>query len=127
MTTLEILRESRDLLDKSYVKWISDDGHGGHCALGAIGAVLDRAHYQTHLTFFNLLDTTATILHPELLGETRERLDGCGIDDFNVSPTVFLNNHVGKEAALAVFDAAILDEELKEATAVEKELVLSRE
>ncbi len=42
----------------------------------------------------------------------------CGCqDEFNDNPAVFVNNHLGKQAILQVFDATILEAEIRLASA----------
>ncbi len=114
---LTTLRNARALLDKTYIKWITWDYSGGHCALGA----LTRSGGATNEVY--ALNNAAVALYPQFLGAKGKRPAPYNrfskVDKFNDHPIVYLNNHVGKEATLAVFDAAILDLELKLAPVVE--------
>lgn len=134
---LTILTEARSVLAESYIKWYLQDSKGGHCAAGS---VLHKADDMPHyLTVMDKLNAVAKQLHPELTGQSAPRKDPLGIynplagavqfsrDYFDSHPVVYVNNHLGKEAVLAVFDAAILDVELKLASAVVPEEVPEQE
>lgn len=54
------------------------------------------------------VDDVARDLHPELIGCRAARTRPFGTsDDFDRTPGLFVNNHLGKEAILAVYDEAI--------------------
>lgn len=57
-------------------------------------------------------------LHPELIGQVKHRSDGAGMDCFDQHPAIYINNHLGKDAILAVFDVAIARLTRQEAYAV---------
>lgn len=107
---LDRLREARRVLEASYVRDWQDDGMGGHCALGSVAVALGRAiiHYYEPdaAPFYRLLNSTARALHPERVAKNRHHED----------PIVLINNETDKATTLAVFDAAILDLEIKLAT-----------
>ncbi len=109
---LDAIRAARDLLDQTYVKWIGDDGKGGHCAVGCLIATNGALH---HHPFLNDL---AREMYPEHTGKRMPRAFGGYPDVFDQSPLVYVNNQLGKEATLALFDRRIADLEAKLATPV---------
>ncbi len=110
---LEVLRKSREVLAQTYVKWITKDGKGGHCAYGAVEAVVGSVHREYPLRCY--LNPAAKALHPELKGCTgkREVHNTDQRDIFDLHPLIYVNNHTDKETTLAVFDAAILNLEME--------------
>ncbi len=111
---IEHLQAARNLLDQSYCKWTWDDGKGGHCAVGCLIMTDNERLAGMGWSFLkNLLDEEAEILHPELKDAVRERPGGM-YDCFNTSPTVYVNNQLGKETTLQLFDAVILALEIAE-------------
>jgi hypothetical protein len=119
-TNLEILREARALLAEHYVKWARSTSDGGHCALGCLDMASGVEDAWTYPEQAHMLDAAARRMHPELAHPRAEcpHFIGSGLtsvyDDFENSPIVFINDHLGKDAALAVFDDAILHEEMRE-------------
>ena len=132
---IERLKEARTVLDRTYVKWYQDNGAGGHCAIGSVGYVAQKRLTTRNNTdpeiiaareVVELLNVMARILYPQYSGRVEKRAIPTieyGDDSFNIGPVVFLNNHVGKEAVLAVFDATILDLEIREEAKKEKDLL----
>lgn len=128
--TLKILRDARALLAEHYVPWTTDDGRGGHCQLGCLWEAWSWNPCLKQFTEPNgCVERAARALHPELAGCSMERSDGLGrecFDHFDQFPAVYVNNQLGKEAILRVYDAAILDLEIAAAfSAVEKVPVAS--
>ena len=112
---LEILREARALLEKSYVRWTVDDDHGGHCALGCFN-IASGLYVGTFPSTdaWRIIEDSAKRLHPELVGKWRPRNIQSTYDEFDEAPAVFVNNQLGKEAILEVFNDAILHLEMSE-------------
>lgn len=110
--SIDFMKEVRDLLATCWIPWKTDDERGGHCQLGAF----QKVSKQRGMVFcrqspeVDFIEATAHRLHPELWGCSAERMDFWGGNDsFNTSPAVYINNHLGKDAILAVYDAAIQD------------------
>lgn len=104
------LKAARALLAEHWIPWKTSDSKGGHCHLGCVGIAFGGA-YQDWIDFpavRYILDAAAKRLHPELIGEQRRR-EGCHglMDHFHLTPAVFVNNHLGKDAILAVYDDVI--------------------
>lgn len=116
-TVIENLRAMRDMLAVCYVPWTTDDQKGGHCAAGVIQKVVNGCYTPEFHIFFGLLNGAAQRCHPALKGVAVERpaeFQFIGkADMFDLSPAIYVNNHLGKDAILAVFDDAIHFEELK--------------
>ena len=110
---LSALKESKSILDRSYVKWTRDNGRGGHCALGALE--LGGGSYPVVQRLVASVDAACVSLYPELKGASAPRLGNAVYpnDYFESSPTAFVNNQLGKEAILKAFDAAILELEIE--------------
>jgi hypothetical protein len=110
---LSTLKRARVILGRSYIPFLQFDGNGGHCALGAISEV--KYGRDTRMSEFEdealALSETAKALHPEFIG-TYIRYSG-SIFSFNIAPIVFINNYLGKEATLRVFDVTIAELELR--------------
>lgn len=107
---LEKLTAARAILAEHWIPWKTSDFNGGHCHLGCVGIAFGGG-YQNWIDFpavVIILDEAAKRLHPELMGEQRRR-EGCRglMDHFHKTPAVFVNNHLGKEAVLAVYDDVI--------------------
>lgn len=113
---LERLKAARALLATAYVPWTRSDGHGGHCQLGCLakaGVLGDVQESPEHLKVADI----CRALFPELRGATARRLaNGMYKEAFDDFPAVYVNNHLGKEAILRAYDAAILDLEIAAAT-----------
>lgn len=114
---LQILKEARDILYRSYIKWRTSDDQGGYCAQGAInmarfGDPDDFSSAWNQLPMVSMVERAANRLYPELSGATAIRPDG-RMDKFDFCPIVYVNNQLGKKAVLAVFDDAIQHEELR--------------
>ncbi len=107
---LERTKVAREMLANCWVPWTTNDGRGGHCQIGClIRAFYWRPGYETAS---RAVREAALRLHRDLAGARRPRPD-CGCpDDFNSDPAVFVNNQLGKEAILAVYDEAILQLEV---------------
>lgn len=122
---LTALQGARAILDKSYCKWTNNDRKGGHCAQGAVmkqlgmGIGYSWANPGVRFLLLELMVTlgdSAMALHPELHGSMSPP-NAPGAPDtyanrpyfFEVAPVVFINDFLGKEATLAVFDSAILE------------------
>lgn len=122
---LTIIRKARELLAERWIPWRLGDASGGHCQAGCIWVALgimecefggpaiyiSAKSYENYRAVQDFIDATARDLHPELVGCIRPR---CGqfwrvhLDDsFDRYPAVFVNNQLGKEAILAVYDEAI--------------------
>lgn len=112
---LERLKAARALLATAYVPWTTDDGRGGHCQWGCLQQVGVRSLYSPE---HKQIEEACRALFPELRGRSARRpLAGiCELEKFDEAPAIFVNNHVGKEAILRAYDAAILDLEIAEAT-----------
>jgi hypothetical protein len=106
---LSVIRKARKILDRSYVKWTVDNDKGGHCQLGAFSLASGLSSLQAlDSTIYAHVDAAAVRLHPELAGSIFKRADPWGGKDyFDRFPAVFINNHLGKEAILAVYDDVI--------------------
>lgn len=114
MEQITALKGARDILDKSYIKHRVNDGQGGVCAQGALikqlnanPAVLNPEFCLLH----EILVRNAKALHPELTGRIYYNNSHFGTS-FDVSPVVFINDYLGKEEILKVFDSAILELEI---------------
>lgn len=108
---LSAIAMARVILDERYIKWCSDNGHGGHCHMGCLNLVFGALVENTESTSF-FMDSVAREMHQDLFGAEKPRLYG-GLDKFDVWPCVFINNHLGKEAILEVYDEAMLRLELE--------------
>ena len=138
-TRIEMLQCVRKELEAHYVPLVYDERDGyrnysgtgeGCCVLGALG----RCHA---MELRRSLDKLAVKLHEELIGVSRQRLlaipsgatplglsDKEGSDSFNENPALYVNNHLGKAAILAVIDEAIRAEtEGAENAAMRKEML----
>lgn len=113
---LEQLRAARALLDKSYVKWTRNDGRGGHCAYGVLD-LCTGVECRENVAFQMaevILTRNAIALHPELVGACAPRGDELAwVEHFDMWPLAYVNNQTDKATTLAVFDAAILELEIK--------------
>lgn len=97
---LEKLMAVREMLSRVWIPWATSDGRGGHCQLGCLMR-LDA------WDLCGLIDAAALRLHPDLKGATYVR-PGCTHEyEFESAPAIFVNNSLGKEAILAVYDDAI--------------------
>src|SRR5438105_4175138 len=96
---LDMLRRARAVLDRGYCKNMIEDLLGNHCAYGALIACDDSVSHYKALDALVFLDTFTRVLHPEYGGR--------------MYCTIHLNNETDKETTLAVFNAAILDLEIK--------------
>ncbi len=112
--TLLMLESARDLLAASYIPWSLDNGRGGHCQAGCLSLVVRKAvpESSSYWVSFNsaylLLEVAARRLHPEAAGASAHRPGG-GLDYFDFSPPIYVNNHMGKDSILEVYDVAIAD------------------
>jgi hypothetical protein len=117
---LNMLQAARDLLAATYIQWVSHTPDGRHCAVGVLDVL---GLYNSRCPVFQRLEATARSLYPEYEGASawravREESKGpeegpLFKDYFLRDPLVYVNNHLGKEATLAVFDSAILELEIQ--------------
>jgi hypothetical protein len=115
---LGVLQHARAILATNYCKWTNDDGHGNHCASGAIRVASSHVFYC--LDILAITNDSAIRLHPELKGAGSRRLNlvngellDIGLTDwFDDCPTVYVNNQLGQQAILEVFDDAIANLEV---------------
>ena len=121
LDVLEVLNKARAILATNYCKWVTDDGRGHHCASGAISvAASGRAAAAEMNSIRETIRASAIRLHPELAGACRPRLNMRGTDfvdmgfhdRFELDPMIFVNNQLGQQAILEVFDDAIQNLEL---------------
>lgn len=105
---LDALKLAREILDRTYIKWTTNDGKGGHCALGAL-IEANASYGGTYSALMNFLADIALTQKQfsKYQGKSGRRKDGGGDDEFNAAPIVYLNNQVGKVAVLKLFDAGI--------------------
>lgn len=129
MTTLEILKSAREILERSYIPFVRHDGRGGHCALGAIEIAGGYGEYKIAISpdstgpeagavkilakmgwpIYRTIPLPSGFLngyYPVL------RFTGSVYDSASVVATV--NNIAGKGAILRVFDDAISALEVSE-------------
>lgn len=117
---LTVLEKTREMLSWAYIPWKKWDSLGGYCQLGCYEKTCkDLAAEKVVIRYVPYVPTwaegsamkeieqAAICLHPQLVGAFAVRLDGAGQDDFNDAPAVYVNNHLGKEAILRVYDEAI--------------------
>lgn len=136
---LETIKSARVWLAKHYVPWTREDANGDGCQLGALHHAMGRptCRYEANLIVDRFekdhIAPVARRMHPELTGQKRPRLPGgfYTLDDFEYSPAVFVNNQLGKEAILAVYEEAIaqyevaaLCDEVQQASEVQAEELL---
>lgn len=120
------LHEARTCLAAGFCKYYGRDADGNHCGVGALAEVFGmydvyglRPSYNgtpigTENEFQGLmkvLEETARSLYPELKGAEAIRpnltVRGDPFDSFDNCPLVYLNNVLGREAVLEVYDTAI--------------------
>ena len=113
-TTLELLKETRALLDAKFTKWRACEviaGETRYCHIGAVEHVCGAVHkvpWEQYADVIDAIDNACRALHPELRGQSRPRGHGDTWEDhFDSTPGVFVNNQLGKEAILAAYDHAI--------------------
>lgn len=117
MLDMAPLKKARWILNNFFCKWTVEDRMGNHCAIGAVSmAVFGHPHAFMRAPasdYLELLDGCAERLHPELKHARGRRSDSDTVPDlFDLNPLVYVNNQLGREAALAVFDEALLMVEL---------------
>lgn len=129
---LSIIRQARALLAERWIPWMTGDGKGGHCHVGCLGVVTgemplggDVFSMRINVSFLDgsafmvacdAIDKIARELHPELEDAVGARPDlayMCSTERFGQNPGVFVNNQLGKEAILRVYDEAISRLELE--------------
>ncbi len=110
--TLDTLKRARAILAVSYIRFRQSNYQGGHCSLGAIAAANGWELAPASIPEALLLSETASALHPEFRNTVTDRNDGY-MDIFNDCPIVFVNNHLGKEETLRVWDVTIAELELR--------------
>ncbi len=110
---LDVVRRARELLARTWVPGIRHTDyiygvvpteHGGHCHLGCLEVVrrIDSGNLDPFEDpISRLLDEVAVRLRPESAIGSRFGL-----------PAVYVNNVLGRDAIVAVYDAAIEDLEL---------------
>ncbi len=120
--TLDILKRARAILEANYIRWAVSNGAGGYCAIGALGVAghSNPWHFDRSEPEYVAICEAATALHPELAGAVRDRPDGAS-DRFDDCPIIFVNNHLGKESTLRVWDVTIAELELRLAAAEQQE------
>ncbi len=111
--TLDILKRARAILDVSYIRFQQTDYKGGHCSLGAISVARGVDATGGWEAEAVALSETARALHPELRGKISQRVPDYWLDIFDDCPIVFVNNHLGKEETLRVWDVTIAELELR--------------
>ncbi len=92
---LDVVFRTRALLEVSYIPYKLTDGAGGRCHWGCLN-LIQQGHELAWLLddpALAYLDKVAVRLYPE--------------SELYSFPSVFVNNKLGKEAILAVYDAAI--------------------
>lgn len=118
---LDALRKARSLLATGYMQWTigncyeTDEPFQG-CASGAIIRATSDTAYDHLIVSGEVqkgINRAAEALYPEYTGVEAPRADRGAHDHFNGQPFVWVNNHLGKEATLAVFDSAILELEIQ--------------
>ncbi len=116
---LSVLKRAREILEETYCAWWTTHPDGvHHCAMGAVERASETSYWEAPPDIWPALDLTSWALHPELRGRLGIRLEnGTHCDNFEHAPTVFVNNQLGKEAILQVFDTAILEAEIRLASA----------
>ncbi len=121
---LSNLKKARTLLEATYCQWLQNTVDGKHCSLGAIGNIKRYSSYRDQLLFSYIrhvdpealaLSETAISIHPELVGCIAVRLDTTR-EAFDYSPIVYVNNHLGKEETLRIWDLTIAELELRVAS-----------
>ncbi len=118
---LSIIKSARGILDKTYVQWYQDNGKGGHCAVGSVANARGLNMTGSKDPAVQILSETAKALYPELRGKTASRLSFtftlcgglCSTDYFDECPILYVNNHLGKEETLRIFDLTIAELELR--------------
>ncbi len=122
---IELLQQARDLLRETYVPWTSDDKKGGHCHIGCLIAVYAKVNNVMPWVLSGVggldkvVDDVARRMYPDLTGARALRKvkskHGTVHDFFDIWPAVYVNNQLGKEAILGVYDEAIrsLKEDLR--------------
>lgn len=105
---------ARKLLAERYCKWtIYDVTSDRQCQLGCIHSCFGTAFPQHVMDAAKLVNESARRMYPDLDGiEVERRQSGIEtptglFDSFDKSPAVFVNNHLGKDAILAVYDDVI--------------------
>lgn len=118
MATLELLKSAREILNKTYVGRTRDNGHGGHCAIGAIEEALGKNHIEKTV-LFGWAETAA----PDAIMLLGKKINP-SIQNVRTAAEhiASVNNLKGKDAILRVFDDAISALEVSElCQQVEKE------
>lgn len=111
------LKKGLDILRGSYTQWFQNTLDGKHCSLGAIGWAKDQGYSSSADQEVRILSETALALHPELQGLEACRITG-GYDIFNECPILYVNNHLGKEETLRMWELTIAELELRLAAEV---------
>lgn len=115
-----LLTDARNLLADRWCAFEGKNAEGNYCAQGALAetcgyhmrsascAITDEnTRVQEYLDLSHYLNTVARELYsPSEEGKSGQRPDGMR-DSFNSSPLVYINNHLGRDAALRVFDEGI--------------------
>ena len=108
---LGILKAARDIISNHWCADRTHDGNGNHCATGAILVAkgMDPATSCVSMSSPEIVSVNdaARRLHPELRGLSaihRRNYEKYGFDRY---PAIFVNNELGQQAILEVFDDAI--------------------
>jgi hypothetical protein len=126
---IENLKEARALLEKCWIPWSLRDGKGGHCHLGVCQRITDVLSIQGRREYVEMVETiddASVRLHPELKGQVSPR-PYYGNDAFNCTPAVYINNQLGKEAILDVYDDEIARLEVARLCEQEESILESKE
>lgn len=100
---LTILKEARALIERKHVQQALTDGNGGFCALGAINQATTGDAISCEFPHADIpLYEASNRLYPEY-----------GRYGAHGSSVLYVNNVLGKQATLEMFDDAILHEELR--------------
>lgn len=120
------LHEARTCLAAGFCRYYGRDEIGNHCGVGALAEVLGmydtfglRPSYngtaagteEEFITLMTILNHTAWDLYPELKGAEAVRpnltTSGLPFDCFDTFPLVYLNNVLGRNAVLEIYDTTI--------------------
>lgn len=136
MSLLSILQCVRNEIEKHWVPLVLDEresnrnysGTGEGCCVDGAIYRCNKNYVITSYEIHEVLDAAAIELHPELEGKVFKRIDAVpagidrntlnyhdenGTDNFDSSPRVVVNNHLGKTATLLMVKTAIEAEEAK--------------
>lgn len=106
------LKKGLDILRGNYTQWYQNSANGRHCSLGAIAVAKGNLYSSTSALEVLALSETAKALYPELKNCYASRLGG-GYDLFDTCPILYINNHLGKEESLRMWELTIAELELR--------------